>query len=97
MLNEKSGTWIRLYKVFIVILFILCFAGGFYLGSFLGLNGFNYFCCVLLGIFIGCLQWNLNMLFLNFISNLQTLRQMAEKKEQLRDIWAEKRVLRPIK
>lgn len=27
MLNEKSGIWIKLYKLCIIIIFILCFPG----------------------------------------------------------------------
>ena len=34
MLNEKSGIWIKLYKLCIIIIFILCFPGCFFLGTF---------------------------------------------------------------
>ena len=93
MLNEKSGIWIKLYKLCIIIIFILCFPGCFFLGTLLRLTGFAYFCC----IFLGLLQWILNMLILNLVSNLQILREIEEKSEQRRETWAEKRVLRPIK
>ena len=51
----------------------------------------------LFGLFVGILQWILNMLILNLVSNLQILREIEEKSEQRRETWAEKRVLRPIK
>ena len=97
MLNEKSGLWIKLYKLCIIIIFILCFPGCFFLGTLLRLTGFSYFCCIFLGLFVGILQWILNMLILNLVSNLQILREIEEKSEQRRETWAEKRVLRPIK
>ena len=90
MLNEKSGIWIKLYKLCIIIIFILCFPGCFFLGTLLRLTGFSYFCCIFLGLFV-------NMLILNLVSNLQILREIEEKSEQRRETWAEKRVLRPIK
>ena len=93
MLNEKSGIWIKLYKLCIIIIFILCFPGCFFLGTLLRLTGFSIF----LGLFVGILQWILNMLILNLVSNLQILREIEEKSEQRRETWAEKRVLRPIK
>ena len=43
MLNEKSGIWIKLYKLCIIIIFILCFPGCFFLGTLLRLTGFSYF------------------------------------------------------
>ena len=97
MLNEKSGIWIKLYKLCIIIIFILCFPGCFFRGTLLRLTGFSYFCCIFLGLFVGILQWILNMLILNLVSNLQILREIEEKSEQRRENWAEKRVLRPIK
>lgn len=80
MLNEKSGIWIKLYKLCIIIIFILCFPGCFFLGTLLRLTGFSYFCCIFLGLFVGILQWILNMLILNLVSNLQILREIEEKK-----------------
>ena len=79
MLNEKSGIWIKLYKLCIIIIFILCFPGCFFLGTLLRLTGFSYFCCIFLGLFVGILQWILNMLILNLVSNLQILREIEEK------------------
>lgn len=97
MLNEKSDIWIKLHKFFIVVLFFICCLGGFVLSSVFHLIGWKYFCCIGLGVFAGLLQWSLNMLFLNLVSNLQALRLLLEKKEQFRETWAEKRVLKPIK
>ena len=78
MLNEKSGIWIKLYKLCIIIIFILCFPGCFFLGTLLRLTGFSYFCCIFLGLFVGILQWILNMLILNLVSNLQILREIED-------------------
>ena len=43
MLNEKSGIWIKLYKLCIIIIFILCFPGCFFLGTLLSLPAFLTF------------------------------------------------------
>ena len=80
MFNEKSGIWIKIYKVAIIVLLFVCIIGGFIIGSTTHSIGLAYLGCVRGGVGMGFIQYVLGMILINFLSNVQSIREHIEKR-----------------
>ena len=93
MFDEKNGKWIKIYKKITVVLFWLFVALGVFAffdnwlgGEFFNSNYFGYFLdgILLLAVFIcvGYVQLVSNMLIIQFLNNVQIIREKIEKNEE---------------
>jgi hypothetical protein len=93
MFDEKSGTWIKIYKVLAILMFFGFIALGIWAGigdsssSFLDIglggddDGFRDFIMwVLVGGIVGFCQLVTNMLIIQFLNNVQIIREKMESK-----------------
>jgi hypothetical protein len=93
MFDEKSGRWIKIYKILTIITFGICIAFGILAGigdasaSFLdiGIGGdddgfFDFIVWVLIGGIVGFWQLVPNMLIIQFLNNIQIIREKIESK-----------------
>lgn len=91
MFNEKSGMWIKIYKIIAIVLFFAIATFGFIAGIGdasagildIGMGGdddgfLDFFVWTVLGGFVGFGQLVFNMLVIQLLNNVQTIRIKLE-------------------
>ena len=94
MFNEKSSKWIRIFKVITIALFFCFIIAGLLLGLDDGYCVFDFELCnveivgsefgclmvwLLIGIAAAFIQLVVNMLIIQLLNNVQTIREKLEK------------------
>ena len=88
MLDEKSEVWIKYYKTFTIVMFwiflfasiIMCFIGWYGNALYItDLPFFNGIICLLIGAFVAFGHLIVNMLIIQFLNNVQLIREKVEK------------------
>ena len=84
MFDETSGTWIKIYKVVTIVLFWL-FMVGAVIAGIMSIANARYDSDVIYGIItaigialVGFIQLVTNMLVVQFLNNVQTIRETLE-------------------
>ena len=89
MCDERSQKGIKIYKNITVIMFWLYIAAGVAM-FFMGLDGFFWWIdggfldgiiCLAAGVIVGYINLVVNMLVIQFLNNVQIIREKIENKE----------------
>lgn len=88
LFDEKSNIWIKIYKVYVCVMFCLLCLTTLIL-SFVGISGdflltdespfLNFISILLSGALLTFLHLVTNMIILNFLNNIQIIRESVEK------------------
>ena len=87
MFNEKSAKWIKIYKIFVIVSFFVLLLGGVLLGildvtcvvDIMYDDGIDLVIWTLSGVITAFLELVCGMLILNFLNNVQIIREKIEK------------------
>lgn len=83
MFNEKSGKWIKVFKLYTQIMFFLFLAAGVALSIVVWVNWGSFLegiACWAGGAFLAFTQLIANMLIIQLLNNVQTIREKLEEK-----------------
>lgn len=81
LFDEKSGRWIKNLKAFTMLMFWLYIAAGviLFLAEVSESAGIGLV-CLLVGVLLAFVQLVLNMLIIQLLNNVQTIREKLEQK-----------------
>lgn len=81
LFDERSGRWIKILKVFTMVMFWLYIAAGavLFLAEVSEDAGIGLV-CLLGGVLLAFVQLVLNMLIIQLLNNVQTIREKLEQK-----------------
>ena len=82
MFNEKSPIWIKIFKTIVIVMFFISLLSGIILPAADVVDEDLAFVAVLGGVVVAFIELCVGMLAINYLSNVQRIREILEENQK---------------